>query len=309
MLWLQGIRESAGVPLENAMAFISDSVGYFLLVLCLLYCSLNKQKFLRALFCYGISTTINAFVKITACVYRPWIREPKIHTAKKAVKTATGYSFPSGHTAACSSSAFGIIKQYKEKRLLVVLLSLFVLLVAFSRNYLGCHTPQDVLVALLESLVGLAAAELLVDYLEKHDDKDFLFFIASTIFFALLFAYIFVKPYPIDKDAAGNILVRPDVMQRDAAFDFAFGLALCQGWFFEKRLVKFSTENLNAKKIILRVFVVALLAFLVNFVLYPQTKLFLDRRLAKFIRGYLFAMGAVFIGPLIFTKIERALKW
>ena len=299
LLWLQGLRERSGEAVENLFVIISESTAYLVAVLFLFCVAFNKKKFFHALFCYGASVTINAFVKITACVYRPWIREPQIYPSKKVVASATGYSFPSGHTTAVSSCALGIIAQYKNNVILALLLSLFVLVVAFSRNYLGCHTPQDVLFALLESFAGFAAAELLLKYLEVHDDKDKVFFAAATIFYALLFVYIFAKPYPIDNDAAGNILVRPDVMQRDAAFDFSFGLGLVHGWFFEKRFVKFSTDELNAKKRILRMAVVTLFGLLVNFVIYPQAKIFFDPRFAKFI----------FIGPLIFSKIERALKW
>ena len=309
LLWLQSLRERSGGAVENIFAIISESTAYLVAVLFLFCVAFNKKKFLHALFCYGMTVTINAFVKITACVYRPWIREPRIYPSKKVIKSATGYSFPSGHTSAVSSCSLGIIFQYKNNVVLAIVFLIFVLVVAFSRNYLGCHTPQDVLFALLESIAGLAAAEFILGYLEKHDEKDAAFFAVATFFYALLFLYIFAKPYPIDKDEAGNILVLPEVMQRDAAFDFSFGLGLVHGWFFEKRLVKFSTDDLNAKKRILRMAVVTLFGLLVNFVIYPQAKIFFDPRLAKFIKGYLFALGGLFIGPLIFTKIERALKW
>ena len=154
LLWLQSLRERSGGAVENIFAIISESTAYLVAVLFLFCVAFNKKKFLHALFCYGMAVTINAFVKITACVYRPWIREPRIYPSKKVIKSATGYSFPSGHTSAVSSCSLGIIFQYKNNVVLAIAFLIFVFVVAFSRNYLGCHTPQDVLFALLESIVS-----------------------------------------------------------------------------------------------------------------------------------------------------------
>ena len=41
---------------------------------------------------------VNGFLKVTACVYRPWIRDARIVPDSAALAEATGYSFPSGHS-------------------------------------------------------------------------------------------------------------------------------------------------------------------------------------------------------------------
>lgn len=298
-----------GQFIENLLCFISDTPIYFIVVLALLYSILDKKKFSNALFCYIICSTLNAFVKITACVYRPWIRDSRIIPAKNSLGSATGYSFPSGHTSAAASCSLGIIWQYEWKKVLAALLSLYVLIVAFSRNFLGCHTPQDILFALAEAVFAVIAGAALTKHVESKEGADKVILVAASALFVILLAYVFLKPYPIDMDEAGQILVDPKVMQNDAMFDFAFAIGFVHAWFLERRFINFSTDNLNAKKRLLRLAVVLFFALTITFAVYPAAKHFFDKRLAKFIKGYLFSFAAVYLTPLVFTKIERALKW
>ncbi len=309
LLWLQGIRESAGKGVENFFALLSDSIFFIIAASIMIFLLLDKKKGAFVLFAYSIGSTLNAIVKVTACVYRPWIRDPRIVPAGKALGLATGYSFPSGHTSAVSSCVFGMANQFKGNRVLAALLSAYLLLVAFSRNFLGCHTPQDVLVALLEGLAAMFAAKFLLAFVQKNKDNDTIVFAAAALLAAFFAAFILLKPYPIDKDSAGNILVSPQKMQNDAFFDLAFALGFVHAWFLERRFVKFSTDNLNAKKRVLRLAVCLALVFFVMFALYPAAKNAFDKRLAKFIGGYLRSFVCVYLAPLIFTKIEKALKW
>lgn len=309
LLWLQDIRMGHGQFIENLLCFISDTPIYFIVVLALLYSILDKKKFSNALFCYIICSTLNAFVKITACVYRPWIRDSRIIPAKNSLGSATGYSFPSGHTSAAASCSLGIIWQYEWKKVLAALLSLYVLIVAFSRNFLGCHTPQDILFALAEAVFAVIAGAALTKHVESKEGADKVILVAASALFVILLAYVFLKPYPIDMDEAGQILVDPKVMQNDAMFDFAFAIGFVHAWFLERRFINFSTDNLNAKKRLLRLAVVLFFALTITFAVYPAAKHFFDKRLAKFIKGYLFSFAAVYLTPLVFTKIERALKW
>ena len=81
------------------------------------------------------------------------MRSELIKPTKKAIKGAGGYSFPSSHTQSSASSYGAIAFVYRKKKAVCATFILLVLLVAFSRNYLGVHTPQDVIVAILEAIV------------------------------------------------------------------------------------------------------------------------------------------------------------
>ena len=124
---------------------------------------------------YYFCMEITPLVKLTACVYRPWIRDSRIVPAGRAIVTATGYSFPSGHTTTAAPLAGGmVVNTWKEPRLRVasVLFAAFIALTMFSRNYLGVHTPQDVCVGLGVSVLSLFFTAKLFRYLDVHPEKE-----------------------------------------------------------------------------------------------------------------------------------------
>ena len=75
------------------------AVTYLVIVPALVYWCVDKRSGLYTLASYSLSVAVNAVVKLTACVYRPWIRDSRIVPAGDAITTATGYSFPSGHSS------------------------------------------------------------------------------------------------------------------------------------------------------------------------------------------------------------------
>ena len=88
-----------------------------------------------------------------------------------------------------------------------VVLGITVVLVAFSRIYLGVHTSQDILVGTVAGTLVMWLTARLMQWLAAHPEKDLL--IAGIgIGLALLVAiYAGVKPYPEDYDAAGKLIV------------------------------------------------------------------------------------------------------
>ena len=66
---------------------------------------------------------------------------------------ATGYSFPSGHTMS-GTSTYGttIAMQRKKRKGAAVFCGVMIALTGFSRNFLGVHTPQDVVVGFSEAV-------------------------------------------------------------------------------------------------------------------------------------------------------------
>ena len=98
-------------------------------------------------------------------------------------------------------------------------------------------------------------------------------------------------------------------MQNDAMFDFAFAIGFVHGWFLDRRFINFTTDNISVKQRVLRLAVMLVFALVINFVIYSAAKYYFDKRLARFIKGYLFSFATACLAPLAFTKIERALKW
>ena len=97
---------------------------------------------------------LNGIIKLTVCAYRPWIRSDLIEPAGDSKVAATGYSFPSGHTTVATITYGTVSVWQKDKRKwLSILCVVLILLTAFSRNFLGVHTPQDVVVGFTVSIL------------------------------------------------------------------------------------------------------------------------------------------------------------
>ncbi len=85
----------------------------------------------------------------------------------------SSFSFPSGHTmsAVAFYGLLSLLLWRHHQRIWAVLPGLWVLLVAFSRVYLGVHYPSDVLASLAVGTIYLAALYLLFEQVEKRSRK------------------------------------------------------------------------------------------------------------------------------------------
>ena len=259
LLFLQGIRNAVGNIFNSFCIFITTiAVDYYIMIPALvLFWTVDKRKGSRILLSWGTSLGIGAILKAAFCVYRPWIRDSRVQPAKEVLSGATGYSFPSGHSFSAGGFWNSAALCYKKYRGIVCFSILMLLLTMFSRNYLGVHTPQDVLVGGLVSLVCAFAVMKVCDWVEKNPEKDWIVLLAVTIITAAMLCYIAFKHYPEDY-VDGVLLVDPKKMTVDGFKDPGRFWGIFLGWFLERRFVKFPTDVSGYKKA-LRALVGALL--------------------------------------------------
>ena len=147
--WLESIRTGFLTALFEGITILGEETLIILLVVGLWF-AVDGKLAQKVFFVTIASTGLNGIVKNIAKVPRPF--EKGIAPVRK--ETATGFSFPSGHTqnfATCST--FFAIKF--KKKWLTVLVAVFIGLVALSRLYLGVHYPSDVIVGVALG-VGMA---------------------------------------------------------------------------------------------------------------------------------------------------------
>ena len=252
LLWLQDFRMSINDALTPFVNNLSTfAVTYIVLLPVFVYWCLDKKKGMFILFSWKLSQTINAVLKLTACIYRPWIRDSRIIPANNAIARSGGYSFPSGHTMMCTPIYGGLAAITKNKALRYFLVFM-ILLTMISRNYLGVHTPQDVLVGFVFGLLAIWIGQKVFAYLETHPEKDVLFMVFAVLAGAGTLIYVTYKPYPLDY-VDGKLLVDPSKMTIDSWGDaggFAvFGIL----WYIESRYIKFEPAGWNFKGVLLGV--------------------------------------------------------
>ena len=252
LLFLQEFRNSIHDAWTPFMEFVSIfATRYLILAVLFVYWAVNKRNGLYAIASMCLTLAVNQLIKLTACVYRPWIREPRVVPAGDSITTATGYSFPSGHTATAAPLFGGMaVTSDRKNKLVPIVCILGTLLIGFSRNYLGVHTPQDVFTAICETVLCLIIMHKIFTYLETHPEKEDLFLIAGVVFGAVSIAYITFKPYPMTY-VDGRLLVDPQKMMNDGYGDIAFLIAFCIGRLIERRWIKFEPTGINVPGILL----------------------------------------------------------
>lgn len=245
LIFLQNIRELTGGFFDDFFLYVTKfgETAIIILPLAAIYWCLDKNKGAFVFFSFYTGRVLNGFAKITACVYRPWIRDARIQPVAEAQEGATGYSFPSGHTGNAAAVYGGLAAGKDRAKLLRVLLIIVILLVGFSRNYLGVHTPQDVIVALVLGGASIFIAAKAFGLAEKKSNGDIMICICGCVICALLIAYALLKNYPINYDAAGALIVDPAEMAIDSYKNAGMGLGFYLGWLLERRLVRFSTKG------------------------------------------------------------------
>lgn len=250
LLFLQNIREALGGALNAFMVFMSTiAVDYYIMVPSLIiYWVVDKKKGSRILLTWGSALLTGSFLKATFCIYRPWVKDPRVQPPKEIFAGATGYSFPSGHTV--SSGAFwnALALAYKDNKKLFRFAICMVALTMFSRIFLGVHTPQDILAGLAIALVCTFAVSKLYDWIEKNPEKDWILPAAATVICIALLCYLRFKPYPMDY-VDGKLLVDPKKMTVDGFKDPGVFYGIVIGWFLERRFVKFDTAGTTQQKI------------------------------------------------------------
>lgn len=305
LLFLQGLRNATAGVLDDL--FVQFSVFgepfYAMLVMGVLYWCVSKRMGIYVLLGWGINRLANGFLKITACVYRPWIRDPRVEPLEAAIAKATGYSFPSGHTTNAVAVFGGPALRRELARPLRVGLWLLVILIGFSRNWVGVHAPQDVLVALGVGIVLMLLAGWVCTWLEEHPDKDVVVAAAIALASVALIVYAATKSYPLNYDEAGNLLVDPQKMANDSFKNAGWALGFAVGWLAERRLVQFEVTGTTQQKCCRAVW--GCLAFmLVNFPVTELIKTIVPGGVGSSVACFLQTLVIVFLVPLGISRLE-----
>ena len=311
LLNLQSFRQSMADAWTPFMEWVSMfAVTYLILIPVFLYWFWDKRKALYTLVSYYLCMVVTPLVKLTACVYRPWIRDSRILPAGDAITTATGYSFPSGHTTTCGPLAGGMaVNAWREKRTrwLSPLLVMWVLLTGFSRNYLGVHTPQDVFVAIVVTVLCLIATAKLFQYLDAHPDREDWLLLGGFLFCWAAIAYITFKPYPMDLNAQGQLIVDPRKMMIDGYGDLGKMIGFILARYVEKRWIRFQPLRRDWKSAAL------CLAGLVPMVLFkeyfsPLMRQWLGQHWGKLAFSVIYAFYAIALFPLVLKLVGNKQK-
>lgn len=195
------LLEKLRFPLLNdlmlAITHLGEETAFLAIALIVFWC-VDKYEgyYLMGVGLFG--NMANQFLKITCRVPRPWVRDPNFHALEAAIPEAGGYSFPSGHSQTAVGT-FGCIAVTRKNKLLRGICIALMILVPFSRMYVGVHTPADVLVGSAMALVMVFAFRPLM----LRGNKTGIQATFTGLLFLSIFYLLFVELYsfPADIDA------------------------------------------------------------------------------------------------------------
>jgi membrane-associated phospholipid phosphatase len=310
LLLLQNFRKLTGGIFDSFFTTFTE-LGNGLIPVCIMACIywvVNKEIGVYLLMNFAFSFISNGFLKITACIYRPWIRDVRVMPVSDAKITATGYSFPSGHVSQSTALWGGLAAKMKSRSKVAMIASIVILaLICFSRNYLGVHTPQDVLVSLCVVCIWLFIVSKIITWTEKGKNNDIILTLIVVVISVAITIYAMVKNYPIDYDEAGKILVDSKKMVPDTSYCTGAAIGFFIGWVLERRFVKFNVECSINQKIARLICGLPIVIFIVR-AGFSIFKSFLPTAVTTFLYAFIMTFFVTYLYPLIFTKIEDAQK-
>lgn len=254
LLLLQEFREGVGAFLAPFLDWVSKFAVSFVPIAfaCIVYWCFDRKAGKRILAGFGLGMLANGFLKLVFCVYRPWIRDSRVEPYGDSKVAATGYSFPSGHST-WATALFGGIGLWVRKFSKFLCFVFIFLLVStlFSRNYLGVHTPQDVIVGFLATACMMFIAKKIEDWTDEKPERDKVVLVAGILLCAVLVAFYTLKSYPLTYLDDGSLLVDPKKMQADSfeGIGFISAYVICR--YFERRGPAFDTEFSQKERVII----------------------------------------------------------
>ena len=157
---------------------------FFIILFAIFFWCFNKSFGYKLAFICLTSAAINTIIKEIVKLPRP-IGYEGIKSIR--VETAEGYSFPSGHTQQ-SSSLFATLMIEFKKKWLYFIGALGILLVGFSRMYLGVYWPSDVIGGLIIGILWTMIAIKIFDWSKDRGNPMLLgVFVIPMIILMLFF--------------------------------------------------------------------------------------------------------------------------
>ena len=147
LYFLEGLRNPVLDFIFSLITHLGEETLFLVIAIFIFWC-VDKRGGYYVLMTGLIGTVINQWLKIVCRIPRPWALDPSFKPVESAFAEAGGYSFPSGHTQNIAGT-FGTIGAHFKRRAVVITSVAVIVLVSFSRMYLGVHTPKDVGVSLL----------------------------------------------------------------------------------------------------------------------------------------------------------------
>ena len=175
------------------------------------------------------------------------------------------------------------------------------IVILFTRNFLGVHTPQDVLVGCIEGLLVFLLLSRFQGWIRQHPEKDKMVLLIGLAAVAAALAYLCLKPYPVVY-VEGELVADPADMMHDGIKTCGAFAGMLSGWFLERRFVRFTTDCSGQEKVMRAV---------TGIVLLLSGQVFLKKGMyaaaGRQTGGFLYGCAGILLVVFVIPLIHRAL--
>ena len=294
--------ESIRTPfLDKLMGLVTNLGGeaVFIVAAIVVFWCLSKSCGYYMMTVGFAGTIINQFLKLWFRIPRPWVKDPNFTIVESARAEATGYSFPSGHTQN-AFAVFGAPARFFKNTALRIIFILLIALTAFSRMYVGVHTPLDVGVSLIVGTILVFVIYPFFRDMDKSPKKVYIIFGIFIVLAAAFVAFVELYDFPADIDAENYA----SGLQNAYMILFcAIGLMLT--FFIDTKYVHFHTQAVWWAQIIKVVVGLAILLALKSVLKTPLLALFGGHSVAHGVRYFIVILFAGVVWPMTFKFFAK----
>lgn len=235
--------------LFECITFLGEQYVYIIIVI-LVYFAIDKKKAENIVYAIFTSALLNGILKLFVHRTRPFSPELENPVTPAREETATGYSFPSGHTQNSAVTYTSVTLQFK-KRWMYIAAPILIIAIGFSRLWLGVHYPTDVLVGLILG-VGVAFFAWWITNKFTSNFKSKMILFGSTALIFLPFVVYFYINYKIGfANVTEDTIYTYYKLNRDIIISYGLLLGALAAFVVEYKFVNFQNTN-NLKLRILR---------------------------------------------------------
>lgn len=294
--------ESIRTPfLDKLMGLVTNLGGeaVFIVTAIVVFWCLSKSCGYYMMTVGFAGTIINQFLKLWFRIPRPWVKDPNFTIVESARAEATGYSFPSGHTQN-AFAVFGAPARFFKNTVLRIVFIFLIALTAFSRMYVGVHTPLDVGVSLIVGTILVFVIYPFFRDMDKSPKKVYIIFGIFIVLAAAFVAFVELYDFPADIDAENYA---SGLKNAYMILFCAIGLMLT--FFIDTKYVHFHTQAVWWAQIIKVVVGLAILLALKSVLKTPLLALFSGHSVAHGVRYFIVILFAGVVWPMTFKFFAK----
>ena len=294
--------ESIRTPfLDKLMGLVTNLGGeaVFIVAAIIVFWCLNKSCGYYMMTVGFAGTIINQFLKLLFRIPLPWVKDPNFTIVDSERAEATGYSFPSGHTQN-AFAVFGAPARFFKNTALRIIFILLIALTAFSRMYVGVHTPLDVGVSIIVGTILVFVIYPFFRDMDKSPKKVYIIFSIFIVLAAAFVAFVELYDFPADIDAENYASGL-----KNAYMILFCAIGLMMTFFIDTKYVHFPTQAVWWAQIIKVVVGLAILLALKSVLKAPLLALFGGHSIAHGVRYFIVILFAGIVWPMTFKFFAK----